>query len=156
MRPGIWKDGLWLLAFVPIAVLSTVTACSIIAPKSYPTILSGKSIDLSTLQVAEPYGKGQVAFRLNEEGTKIFTDYTDKHIGQYVCITLDKKVLTCPKILQPMRGGAAVIEGQYTKEQAQQMADEIKDNQQKLEFVAAGDAPLTVGETVQTTGVPLN
>ena len=135
-------------------VLVMITACSILGPKTYPTILTGKSIDFSTLQVAQPEGRAQIDFRLNDEGTKFFTDYTDKHIGQYVAITLNKRVLTCPKILQPIRGGGVAIQGQFALDQAQQMADEIKKNPDRLEFVEAGNTPLPLGEIIQTTGTP--
>jgi hypothetical protein len=142
------------VTFLLLLALATVTACSIFGPKTYHTILTGKSIDFTTLHTIEFAGKPQIGFKLNDEGTKFFAEYTDKHVGQSVAITWNKKVLTSPKILQPIRGGGVAIEGQFTLEEAQQIADEIKKNPERLEFVEAGDTPLRVGEIIQTTEIP--
>lgn len=141
LNTGEGKDGLTLAA---VTVKSPPTA------KTYTTLLTGKAINLSTLEVSQLQGQAQIVFRLNEQGTKTFSDYTSEHIGQYVAITLDKKVLTCPKLLSPVRTGAFAIQGRFTLQQAQQMLDEIKKDPERLEIVEAGDAPLPLGESIQT------
>jgi preprotein translocase subunit SecD len=50
-----------------------------------------------------------INFTLNSEGAKIFGDWTGKHVGDYLAIVIDNKVLSAPVIKERIGGGAGQI-----------------------------------------------
>jgi preprotein translocase subunit SecD len=67
-----------------------------------------------------------VAFDLTEEGGFIFGDYTSRHVGDLLGIALDKVIISAPRINQPITGGGGVISGQFTLEQANSLAVQLR------------------------------
>jgi len=152
----------YLLA-IGLATLVLMTACSAPTPaqststpvqgaKTYRTIMSGKSVRLDSIQIQGGAEKPTIILKLNDDGTKTFADYTSKHIGEYVTIALNKKVLMSVKILSAIERGDILIEGQSTKEEAQKIVEEIRTNPERLEFVETGNERLPIGEVIQTSG----
>jgi len=80
------------------------------AETTYPTVLTGK--DLQTASVGfDNLGRPQIDFTLTSSGAKKFADFTTKNVGKYLAITMDKKVIECPVIQNPITGGQGVING---------------------------------------------
>jgi preprotein translocase subunit SecD len=50
-----------------------------------------------------------INFTLNSEGAKIFGDWTGKHVGDYLAIVIDNKVLSAPVIKERIGGGSGQI-----------------------------------------------
>ena len=50
-----------------------------------------------------------INFTLNSEGAKIFGDWTGKHVGDYLAIVIDNKVLSAPVIQERIGGGNGQI-----------------------------------------------
>lgn len=93
--------------------------------KTYPTILTGK--DLSSADVSfDQYGKPQIQFTLTSDGAKKFADYSTKNVGKYLAITMDKQVIEAPVIQEPITTGQGVINGQFTLQEAQSLAIQLK------------------------------
>jgi len=63
-----------------------------------------------------------VNFRFNIRGGQKFADVTTKNVGKPFAIVLDNKVISAPRILQPITGGAGQISGRFTGEQATNLA----------------------------------
>lgn len=63
-----------------------------------------------------------VNFTLNTEGAKAFGDYTAAHVGEPFAIVLDNEVISSPVIQAYISGGAAIITGSFTVEEAEQLA----------------------------------
>jgi preprotein translocase subunit SecD len=59
-----------------------------------------------------------VNFRFNIRGGQKFGDVTTKNVGKPFAIVLDNKVISAPRILSPITGGAGQISGRFTVEQA--------------------------------------
>jgi preprotein translocase subunit SecD len=59
-----------------------------------------------------------VNFRFNIRGGQKFADVTTKNVGKPFAIVLDNKVISAPRILTPITGGAGQISGRFTVEQA--------------------------------------
>ncbi|RME62760.1 MAG: protein translocase subunit SecD [Alphaproteobacteria bacterium] len=63
-----------------------------------------------------------VAIRFDTTGGKRFADVTKENVGRPFAIVLDGKIISAPRINEPILGGAAVISGSFTVESANQLA----------------------------------
>jgi preprotein translocase subunit SecD len=87
----------------------------------YHTIMTGA--DLKSAQVGrDAAGKPSVDFLLTDNGSTIFAEYTTDHVGWYLAIVLDKVVISCPKVNEPILGGSGTITGGFTTAEANQLA----------------------------------
>lgn len=74
----------------------------------YKTIMSGKHLKTASVGTDE-YGRPQINFELTSEGAKIFAEYTRDHIGKFLAITMDKVVISCPRIQSAIPNGRGRI-----------------------------------------------
>ncbi len=92
----------------------------------FTTILAGGDLaaayDTSHPQTAVPV----VAIELTPNGARIFSDYTAAHTREFLCMVLDKVILSCPRIQTAISGGQAIIEGNFTRESAQKLALQLQ------------------------------
>jgi len=56
-------------------------------------------------------GGRAVAFSLKDQGSKLFSDYTSKNVGNFFAIVLDGSVVSAPYIQSPITGGSGIITG---------------------------------------------
>ena len=99
-------------------------------------VVSGES-----LVDAEPtFQEGQpvVSFRFDTRGAMQFGEVTRANVGQFLAIVLDGKVISAPRIREPILGGSGVITGNFTAQQAQDLALLLR--------AGALPAPLTILE----------
>lgn len=94
-------------------------------PKVYETILTGAGIKNVGLDRTEQ-GEYIIPFELNPDAAQIFADYTAAHVGEYLCIVLDKEVISCPTVREPIPSGQASISGQFTFDTARQLAIQLR------------------------------
>ena len=87
-----------------------------------------------------------VTFRLDNAGARTFAAITQAHVGSPFAIVLDGKVLSAPVIREPIAGGAGQISGNFTVQQASDLAALLR--------AGALPAPLTVIEE-RTVGADL-
>jgi len=64
----------------------------------------------------------QINFSLNSEGAQIFGDFTGKNVGNHLAIVLDGEVYSAPVINERIGGGSGQISGNYTLQEAQDLA----------------------------------
>jgi protein-export membrane protein SecD len=121
------------VAITPTAELSP-TAESVVAPVApppspgpviYDTILTGAGLKNVGLDRTEQ-GEYIIPFELNPDAAEIFKDYTTANVGQYLCIVLDKTVISCPTVREPIPSGQASISGQFTFDAARQLAIQLR------------------------------
>ncbi|MCS6964453.1 protein translocase subunit SecD [Thermoflexus sp.] len=74
----------------------------------YRTVMTGRNLRSARPELDE-FRQPQVAFTLDAEGTRLFAEYTSQNVGRYLCIVLDKKVISCPVIQEPITQGQGVI-----------------------------------------------
>ncbi|MDZ7338600.1 MAG: protein translocase subunit SecD [candidate division KSB1 bacterium] len=67
-------------------------------------------------------GQAEVHFELNSEGAKIFRRVTGANVGRFLAIVLDGKVYSAPRIKERIPGGSGRIEGNFTREEARDLA----------------------------------
>ncbi|MDE2362889.1 MAG: protein translocase subunit SecD [Hyphomicrobiales bacterium] len=67
-------------------------------------------------------GQPVVNFRFNLRGGQKFADVTTRNVGRPFAIVLDNKVISAPRIISPITGGSGQISGNFTVEQANNLA----------------------------------
>jgi protein-export membrane protein SecD len=67
-------------------------------------------------------GEPIVNFRFNIRGAQKFGEVTSKNVGRLFAIVLDNKVISAPRIITPITGGAGQISGHFTSEQANNLS----------------------------------
>ena len=70
-------------------------------------------------------GEPQVSLRFDDEGTKLFADITKRNLGKPVAIYLDNSVISAPTVQSEITNGEAVITGNFTLEQAKELAQRL-------------------------------
>jgi len=93
---------------------------------TYCTILTGASLDPRAVSVGfDQRNQPQINFGWDSEGAKTFADYTGGHIGQFLCIVLDKAVISCPRINGRIED-RGVINGSFTLQSAKDIVTKLK------------------------------
>ncbi len=87
------------------------------------TLLTGAELNSAEVQ-ADPNAPGnwQVAIEFNPVGARIFAEITEQNVGRHLAIILDGNVYSAPRINERIPGGRAVITGQFTIEEARDLA----------------------------------
>jgi len=67
-------------------------------------------------------GEPIVSFRFNTSGARKFAQATSENVGQPFAIILDNKVISAPVIREPITGGSGQISGNFTVQQANDLA----------------------------------
>jgi preprotein translocase subunit SecD len=67
-------------------------------------------------------GNWQVAIEFTPLGTRVFGEITEQNVGRHLAIILDGTLYSAPRINERIPGGRAVITGQFTVEEARDLA----------------------------------
>ena len=67
-----------------------------------------------------------VSFRFNGRGTRRFAHLTEENVGKPVAIALDNTVISAPVIREPITGGSVQISGNFTLEEANSVAMQLR------------------------------
>jgi len=92
----------------------------------YKTLMTGADLKEVSPSMNQRTGQWIVQFKLNAEGADLFAEYTRSHLGQPLCIILDKEILSCPRIESVIPGGEGMISGNFTAEAAQKLALQLR------------------------------
>ncbi len=92
----------------------------------YHTVMTGEVLQSADVDFDPQTGQPVVSFRLTSEGAKIFGDYTSAHVGDILGIVLDGVVISSPRINEAITEGTGVITGDFTLEEATQLATQLR------------------------------
>jgi hypothetical protein len=67
----------------------------------------------------------EISINFTDDGTKRLAEVTGKHVGERLAIVIDGKLYSAPRINTPITGGKAEITGNFTKEEARDLATKI-------------------------------
>ncbi|OQY09862.1 MAG: protein translocase subunit SecD [Fusobacteriia bacterium 4572_132] len=84
-------------------------------------LLTGKELQKADVSF-DNLGRPQIAFELTTKGAKVFAKITRENIGKQLAITLDGEKQTAPTIQSEISAGRGVITGQYTVDEAKNLA----------------------------------
>jgi len=95
---------------------------------SYPLLVKRRAeLTGGSLKSANPtvgqYGEPIVSFNLDSKGGKVFALLTEQNIGKRLAIVMDNEVLMAPVIRSAITGGSGIIEGNFTQEEVQDIAN---------------------------------
>ncbi len=91
----------------------------------YAPLMSGA--DLDTVSVGRnQLGQYSVDFTLKDTGKSMFGEYTSNHVGDYLAIVLDDKVISAPTINSAITEGEGQISGNFTQDTANDLMIQLK------------------------------
>ncbi len=90
-----------------------------------PTALSGKQLERASVVTNPQTGEIQVSLQFDEEGKQLFSELTQKHLGQPIAIYLDGQPISVPTVQSVITDGQAVITGQFTLQEAQLLSQRL-------------------------------
>lgn len=114
-------------------------------PGSDKAPLEGEAVE-EARQDYDEYGKPAIKMQMNSAGAKIWARLTTKNIGRPIAISLDDVVYTAPNVNSPIEGGNSEISGNFTVEEAQDLANILKSG--RLDAPAKIVAEQVVGPTL--------
>lgn len=85
-------------------------------------VVTGADLKPTCKLVYDQVGRPQVSFEFNAEGARRFGDFTRKHVKEILAIVLDNRIISAPRINEPILGGKGVIEGNFTAKEAAELA----------------------------------
>ena len=91
----------------------------------FETVMTGADLREATA-LDDSLGRFYVSFRLKKEVADFFADYTRQNQGKFLTIVLDKQVISSPRINSAITGGAGSITGNFTAEEAQKLALQLR------------------------------
>ena len=101
------------------------------------TVLTGSDIETATARAGEDSMKNKeysVELTLNKEGTEKFAKATKENVGKKINIVYDGATISDPYVRQEIDTGQAYITGNFTFEQADNLASTIRIGGLKLEL----------------------
>lgn len=102
---------------------ATATASAPTEPV-YHTVLTGAG--LKSAAVTTGTTGIEIAFDFHPEAAKVFGDYTTANVGKILTIVLDGRVISSPRIDGAITGGSGVITGQFTAQEANELAIQLR------------------------------
>jgi len=89
------------------------------------TELTGADLTKADVTFDQTGGKPVVAIEFTDEGGKKFAVLTEKNVGKPLPILLDGQLVSAPTVQEVITGGSAVISGDFTLEEAKNLAIQL-------------------------------
>jgi protein-export membrane protein SecD len=89
-------------------------------------LLTGSAITNAKVGFNEQFGQPVVSIDFTKDGSKVFADITDKNKGKNLAIVIDDIVQSDPLINSKIPDGKAIIEGNFTTEDARLLASVLR------------------------------
>ncbi len=142
-----WKisTGSQLQADQPVTLPGPVKDKDKTVLKLGPTQLTGDAIKSAAVSVQN--NSPQVDFTLNDAGAKKFSDLTTANVNKQLAIVLDYSVESAPNIKEAITGGSGNISGNFTDQEAKDLAIVINTGALPVEL-----KPLTENDVTATLG----
>ncbi|MBC8414264.1 MAG: protein translocase subunit SecD [Nitrospira sp.] len=84
--------------------------------------LTGAFLSEARVEIDNRSSTPAVAISFDSEGSKIFEEVTTNNVNKRLAIVLDENVYSAPNINEPISGGSATISGDFTMEEARDLA----------------------------------
>src|SRR4030043_1392508 len=86
------------------------------------TLLTGASLETAKVQISDRFGEPNVSIKFNSQGAADFDRITTENVRRRLAIVLDGVVHSAPVIQERISGGQAQITGNFTIEEARDLA----------------------------------
>lgn len=96
-----------------------------------------------------------VTLQFNSEGSDLFGEITRENVGEILAIFLDGEPISTPVVNEEIRGGQAQISGDFTRETARELAENLKLGATPVPISLAGAQTIgpTLGQETVEKGV---
>ncbi len=88
--------------------------------------LDGGAVTDARVQYGNSGGSPEVSMTMNAEGANVWARMTKDNIGRQIAIVLDGMVYSYPNVQSEISGGSSQITGQFTLEEAEDLANVLK------------------------------
>lgn len=112
-------DEVYLMKRVDEATGSVTTTPILLKDK---TLMTGDAVKTAHAKIGGEFNRPYVSLSLNERGARLFERITKENVGKQLAIVLDNVVQSAPVIREPITGGQAQITGNFTSEEASDLA----------------------------------
>ena len=85
-------------------------------------VLTGADLKNASMGLSQANNYPIVNLTFNYAGATKFCEYTKMHVRQRVAVVINEKVITAPIIASPVCGGSVYIEGNFTMNEAAELA----------------------------------
>jgi len=86
------------------------------------TLLTGEYLTNAEVRIDTQYNRPYVSLSFDDRGGKLFEKITGENVKKRLAIVLDGNVYSAPVIQDRISGGNAIIEGQFTMDEAKDLA----------------------------------
>jgi preprotein translocase subunit SecD len=125
---------------------STVSALPGTAESFVPTDLTGRDLKKAAVTFDPKTNSPQIALKFTREGGEKFAKITGRNVGRPLAIFLDNQPISAPRVNEAITGGEAVITGQFTLDEAKNLAIQL--NAGALPVPVKVIEQLTIGPTL--------
>lgn len=111
--------------------ITGTTDANVSEPTAYiDTGLTGRYLKGAELVFGKGNGGGLsnepiVSITFNDDGSKLFEKITRDNTGKQLAIFLDGKLMSAPRINEPISGGRAIISGNFTSDEARTLVHNL-------------------------------
>lgn len=91
--------------------------------KNNPPVLTGKDLFVNSKATLNQANQIVINIEFNSKGTRIFREFTRSHVDDYLAVFYNSRLLTAPKINEPIPNGRAEISGFRGLREARETAD---------------------------------
>ncbi|MNK58629.1 preprotein translocase subunit SecD [compost metagenome] len=96
------------------------------APAWVDTGLDGSMLRSAKAEPNPGMGGGWVVtIKFDQQGAKLFGEITSRNVGRPVAMVLDDKIISAPNVNEPILNGDAVVSGNFTAKEAQDVAVQL-------------------------------
>ncbi|MEE4197508.1 MAG: protein translocase subunit SecDF [Bacteroidales bacterium] len=88
--------------------------------------LDGDVITDARSEFDQNTGSAEVSMTMNADGAKVWARLTKNNVGNFIAIVLDDYVYSAPRVNQEITGGRSSISGDFTVEEAKDLANILK------------------------------
>ncbi|MFP4022917.1 MAG: protein translocase subunit SecDF [Thiohalospira sp.] len=88
--------------------------------------LDGDVITDARSEFDQNTGSAEVSMSMNADGAKVWARLTKNNVGNFIAIVLDNYVYSAPRVNQEITGGRSSISGDFTVEEAKDLANILK------------------------------
>lgn len=97
------------------------------ADKVYETVITGSDLErVDNAGINQTSRVVEISFGLRSEGAQRFAEYTGNNVGSYLCIILDKTVISCPRVNARIDRQGVITLGNSPLEEGQSLAIQLR------------------------------
>ncbi len=117
-------------------------------------LMSGERIANASFAYGQ-YGEPAVSFTLDTTGTPLFAAITSTNVNNRIAIVLDGKVISAPSVRQTISGGEGQISGDYTADEANDLALILKSGSLPvpIKIISKNVIAAKIGEDLKNRGL---